>query len=246
MLKMYNELAAWWPLISAPQDYVDEAAFFLPLLVVATSASGGQATLLELGSGGGNMASHLKDAFAEVVLVDESPAMLTISRRLNPNCEHIEGDMRTIRLDRTFDVVFIHDAIDYMTTPEALSQAVESAFVHCKPGGMAMFVPDHVRETFEETTDHGGRDEAERSVRYMSWSRDPDRNDQTYTTDYVFIFYEGSQPVQVEYEQHTCGLFSLELWLRTLRSAGFEAEYVVDPFERHVFIGRKPANTEQS
>src|SRR5262245_15324138 len=35
--------------------------------------------------------------------------------KLNPECEHIVGDMRSMQLDRTFDVVFIHDAIAYMT-----------------------------------------------------------------------------------------------------------------------------------
>ena len=67
-------------------------------------------TLLELGSGGGNNASHLKARF-NCTLTDISPDMLALSRTLNPECEHLEGDMRTLRLGRTFDVVFIHDAI---------------------------------------------------------------------------------------------------------------------------------------
>ena len=72
-------------------------------------------TLLELGSGGGNNASHLKHRF-ECTLTDLSPEMLALSRTLNPECEHIEGDMRTLRLERTFDAVFVHDAIAYITT----------------------------------------------------------------------------------------------------------------------------------
>jgi trans-aconitate methyltransferase len=71
--------------------------------------------VLELGSGGGNNASHMKRAFA-MILVEPSDGMREISRRLNPECEHRSGDMRTVRLDRTFDAVFVHDAIMYMTT----------------------------------------------------------------------------------------------------------------------------------
>ena len=41
--------------------------------------------------------------------------MLELSRTLNPDCEHLEGDMRTLRLGRTFDAVLIHDAVMYMT-----------------------------------------------------------------------------------------------------------------------------------
>jgi hypothetical protein len=52
MPKLYNELAVWWPLVSAPAEYAEEVAFFLPLLAEITSHP--PATLLELGSGGGN------------------------------------------------------------------------------------------------------------------------------------------------------------------------------------------------
>jgi trans-aconitate methyltransferase len=57
-------------------------------------------TLLELGSGGGNNASHMNRRFAELVLVDVAPGMLEVSRRLNPECAHVAGDMRTVRLGR--------------------------------------------------------------------------------------------------------------------------------------------------
>jgi len=35
--------------------------------------------------------------------------MLELSRTINPELEHLVGDMRTIRLGRTFDAVLIHD-----------------------------------------------------------------------------------------------------------------------------------------
>lgn len=91
--------------------------------------------MLELGAGGGHNAFYLKPAFAAVTLTDLSPAMLAMSQRLNPECEHIPDNMRTLRLGRTFSVVFIHDTIDYMTTPVDLRQALETAFQHCQLGG---------------------------------------------------------------------------------------------------------------
>ncbi|MEA2702730.1 MAG: hypothetical protein QOD63_675, partial [Actinomycetota bacterium] len=68
--------------------------------------------MLELGSGGGHNAVHLVADFA-MTLVDLSDQMLDVSRRLNPGCEHVVGDMRTVRLGRSFDAVFVHDAVDY-------------------------------------------------------------------------------------------------------------------------------------
>jgi hypothetical protein len=41
--------------------------------------------------------------------------MLALSMTVNPECEHIEGDMRTLRLGHTFDAVFLHDAVMSLT-----------------------------------------------------------------------------------------------------------------------------------
>ncbi len=110
-MKLYDELAEWWPLFSAPADYAEEAAFFARVLAGACKPA--PRTVLELGSGGGNNALYLKSQF-EMTLVDLSPQMIAVSRALNPECEHREGDMRSVNLGRTFDAVFIHDAISYM------------------------------------------------------------------------------------------------------------------------------------
>ena len=83
--------------------------------------SGGRArTLLELGSGGGNNASHPKASYA-CTLTDRSPEMLELSRSLTPECEHVHGDMRTLRLGRSFDAVFVHDALMYLTSEDDLA-----------------------------------------------------------------------------------------------------------------------------
>jgi SAM-dependent methyltransferase len=239
MEKMYDELAAWWFLLSPPADYEEEAAAFLELLQPASSKP--NATLLELGSGGGNNASHLRAAFASLTLVDLSPHMLDMSRQLNPTCEHLVGDMRTIRLERTFDAVFIHDAIDYMMTLDDLRAALTSAFVHCAAGGMALIVPDHIRETFEDDSDHGGHDGDDgRSLRYLEWTYDPDPTDSTCVTDYVFIVRQDDQPSRVIHDQHTHGLFALAQWQAALQDVGFaRVEVVIDEYERHLFVAHK-------
>src|SRR3954451_21725201 len=135
--RFYGELAPWWPLISPPEEYIEEAAYAATML---RSASIPVREVLELGSGGGHNAVHLKAHFA-LTLVDLSEEMLAVSRELNPECEHHRGDMRTVRLGRVFDAVFVHDAVMYMTTEADLLAAVETAFVQCRPGGRALFVP---------------------------------------------------------------------------------------------------------
>ena len=237
MIKLYSELAAWWTLLSPVADYLEEATFFWNIMRDAGLPPA--PSLLELGCGGGSNAFHLKHYFPQMTLTDISPQMLEISRRLNPECEHVEGDMRTVRLDRTFDVVFVHDAIDYMLTLEDLRQALETAVVHCKPGGLALFVPDDVGETFGPSTDHGGTDGDGRSLRYLEWTYDPDESDSTYITEYVYLLREGNQPVQIEHDQHICGLFARTDWLRLLKEVGFQPKVIYDAFERELFLARK-------
>ena len=151
--KLYHELAASWPVLSPPEEHAEDATFYREALVEACDEE--PRSLLELGSGGGSNASRLKAHF-QMTLVDRSTAMLAVSKALNPDCEHVEGDMRTVRLGRQFDCVFIHDAVCYLTTPSDLGQAIETAFAHCKPGGAALFAPDYAWENFRASTHHGG------------------------------------------------------------------------------------------
>ena len=243
--RFYDDLAIWWPLISPPGEYAEEAAYAATLL---RSASIPVHTVLELGSGGGHNAVHLKSHFT-LTLVDLSPAMLDVSRALNPECEHQQGDMRTVRLPSTFDAVFVHDAVDYMVTEADLRRAIETAFVHTRSGGVAVFMPDHIRETFEPETDHGGFDDGDgRGVRYLEWTSDPDPTDTTTTTSYAFLFRDSDGSIHGAHETHTLGLFARHDWLRFLTEAGFEPQALTevtteDRTPRAVFVAHRPAES---
>lgn len=242
-MRMYDELADWWPLLSHPDEYAEEAVFFAQVL--ASRCQGPLRTMLELGSGGGNNAWHLQSR-VQMVLVEPSANMRDVSRRLNPACEHVAGDMRTVRLGRQFDAVFVHDAVAYMTTPEDLRRAMETAFIHTRPGGAAVFAPDHLRETFSPATDCGGRDDARRGLRYLEWDWDPDPSDTMVTTEYILALRSEDGSMRVEHDRHITGLFARAEWLEWLRDVGFEAEAV--PFDHseleagtyEVFACRRP------
>lgn len=240
MLKMYGELASWWPLLSPTKDYEEEAEFFIGLLQHARLPP--KATMLEMGSGGGSNALYLKAHFSQSTLTDLSPEMLEVSRSLNPDCEHLIGDMRTLRLGCTFDFVFVHDAIDYMTSREDLAAAIKTAAIHCRAGGTALFVPDGVRETFEPSTNHGGEDGDGRSIRYIEWSFDLNPDDDEYVTEYVYLLREGEQPTRVVHDRHFHGIFSREVWKTLLRDAGFETTVYNDHFGRDLFLCQRKAS----
>jgi SAM-dependent methyltransferase len=218
--RLYTDLSSWWQLLSEPTHYAEEAEFYHKLMTEKSRIP--LKTVLELGSGGGNNASHLKKHF-KMTLVDRSPGMLAVSRGLNPEYEHIQGDMRSVRLGRLFDAVFIQDAISYITTREDLKLVIETAYLHCRPGGVALFHPDFTRETFEPGTDHGGHDGKGRGLRYLEWRWDPDPEDSTYYMDMVYMLRERDS-VRCEYDRHVMGLFGQEAWLELMRGAGFRAE----------------------
>lgn len=240
---MYNELADWWHLLSPPEEYAEEAAFYLARLVDACEFA--PRTMLELGSGGGNNASFMKERL-QPVLVDLSEAMLRASRRLNPDCEHVQGDMRSVRLERQFDCVFVHDAVSYMTNQGDLRAAIRTAYVHCRTGGAALFAPDHIRENFEPSTDHGGTDGDGRALRFLEWVWDPDPSDDTCIVDYVFVLRDGGGQVRTLHDRHLEGLFTRDTWLRLLREEGFEPESVrfdhssLEPGTYELFVARRP------
>ena len=86
--RLYTDLASWWPLLSPPEHYEEEAEVIIAFLREALGTV--PATILELGSGGGNSASYLK-RHAAMTLVDLSPGMLAVSRKLNPECRARRG-----------------------------------------------------------------------------------------------------------------------------------------------------------
>ena len=148
--------------------------------------------------------------------------MLDVGRRLNPECEHVEGDMRTLRVGRTFDAVFVHDAVSCITEENDLRAVVETAYAHLRPGGAALFVPDWVRETFVPSTTHGGNDGEGRALRFVECDWDPDPNDTTYVAGFAYLLRDTDGSVRVEHDRHVMGLFPRTVWIQILETPGSE------------------------
>jgi len=218
---LYAELAGWWPVISPPAEYTDDGAVINEMFATAARPV---LTVLDLGSGGGHVALHIKQG-RSMTLVDMSADMLRASRLLNPDCEHIEGDMRTIRLGREFDAVLVHDAIDYVTSQEDLARVIRTAFAHCRPAGVAVFAPDHTAETFRAGTGGGGgHDASGRQASFRERTSDPVPGDDWILAEYEFTLRDVDGTVTVVPEAHRLGSFRRDTWVRLLQAAGFTAE----------------------
>ncbi len=218
--RLYGDLAHLWPLISPPEDYAAEAAYWREALHAALGP--GRHRLLELGVGGGHNLSHLTGEF-EATAVDISPEVLHNSERLNPGVDHHVGDMRTVRLGETFDAVIVHDAIAYMLDEADLSAVFGTAHAHLERGGVFITAPDLFRETFPgPQVSHRVRRTDDFELAFIEYTYDPDPADTTVESIFLYVISEGGR-LRVEEDRHVTGLFPLETWLRLMREAGFAA-----------------------
>jgi SAM-dependent methyltransferase len=251
--RIYADLAGWWPLISPPREYAAETAYLAAVLrrhlgkrtqEQAENPRGDRvrAEVLDLGSGGGHVAVGLTAEFS-LTLVDISAQMLAVSALINPGCPHIKGDMRTIRLHRTFDAVLVHDAIDYIIGRANLRQVIATAAAHTKPGGIALFVPDYLKDTFGELTGEGGGgdDGSGRSASFTERTWDPDPGDDQVQADYEFTLRDADGTARIVRESHQLSAFSRSLWLSLLGEAGFDASADADADTRDL-PGQRPGN----
>jgi SAM-dependent methyltransferase len=240
-VKLYSDLIDWYSVIDPHEDHAAEGEVFTAAYdrVIQPRAE----TLLELGSGAGHNAFHLKGRF-RCTLTDINDRMLGLSRQLNPECEHVAGDMRTLRLGRTFDAVLAHDGIVYMLTRAELREALETAYVHLRPGGAAIFAPDGVRDDFADATELLEFDRGPRAMRGVQWTWDPDPSDETVQTDYAFVLRDGVNTSTV-HDVHVSGLFPRAAWLEILKSVGFRVELIERPLDDEgrtdqIFLAIKP------
>ena len=208
-MRLYDDLAELWPLLSPPEDYAAEAGIVRELLVSHGLTEG---TVMELGAGGGHTLIHLADIF-DCTAIDTSETMLAHCRALfeREGCsiETVVGDMRALRLGRRFDAVLLHDAIDYMTTPEDAAAAVATVAAHLQPGGMGLIAPTDTVETFEpaDATDERAGLTITTSARRVE------------DTIHLSIHVERKGDVLLD-ETHVCGLFRESQWHTWIRSAG--------------------------
>lgn len=229
--RLYTDLAYLWPHLSPPEHYEAETADLRELIndALGEPPAGQRWSLLELGAGGGHAIVHLKDHY-DCTASDLSPQMLEQCRTLNPEVPTVEGDMRTLRLDKQFDAVLICDAIDYMTTREDAVAALQTIAAHLRPGGVVLFAPTYTSETFNdgEVADDGTTIPGiagDEQLTYFSFVHDPDPSDTSFEMILLYLLRDAeTRQVQTIEDRHTCGLFSIQDWQDMAAQAGLTVE----------------------
>ena len=206
---VYNDLAWIEHILAAPETYEEEALIYIEAIKSYISAL--FPTMLHLGCGTGGHDFHFKKHFA-VTGVDLSEGMLQIARKSNPGVTYVKGDMRTINLNRKFDVVVIPDSIMYMSTLEDLKEALMNAVRHLKTGGILLVVT-HTKEDFKENNfAYTGKKD---NIHITLFENDHIVSDSTYEATMIHLIRRNGE-LSIHHEVHTLGLFPYGQWMNIL------------------------------
>jgi SAM-dependent methyltransferase len=139
----FAEYARYYDLLYRDKDYAGETEYIHKLL--KCFAPGAQ-TILELGCGTGRHAALLARKGYNLHGVEISADMLARAEELKRRecagllLEFTQGDIRSVKLNKTFDmVVSLFHVFSYMTTNKDLAAVLTTARTHLKPGGLLIF-----------------------------------------------------------------------------------------------------------
>lgn len=244
--KSYNDLAWTDDWLAKPSDYEEETLIYIDIINRTTTRP--PHTLLHLGSGAGGHDYFFKRHFT-VTGVDLSPGMLDRARQKHPDIEYLEGDMRTIRLNRQFDAVVIPDSIDYMITPDDLKQTIDTASVHLEPGGVLLVVAK-TEESFQNNNfAYTGEKNGVHVTLFENNYINPSLPNKYEATLVYLIRQKGELTVHTDH--HLLGLFPEATWTKLFNDAGLSIQKtsldgIYDPYlfsdgtyPLFIFFGRK-------
>ncbi len=98
-------------------------------------ASYNPATVLDAGCGTGRVAIELARRGIDVVGVDLDPGMLAMARVKAPGLTWIAGDLATVALGRTFEVIVAAGNVMLFVAPGSEGDVLAALATHLAPGG---------------------------------------------------------------------------------------------------------------
>lgn len=116
-------------------DYDEEYEFYNKLIQENECVS-----ILEIGSGTGNLAKRFLDDNQAYLGLDYSQSMIDIAQKKNKDCTFIHGDMRHFVLENPVDAIVITGrSTSYLVNNEDVIDTFESVYNNLNPKGVFIF-----------------------------------------------------------------------------------------------------------
>jgi SAM-dependent methyltransferase len=215
------------------KDYAGESAALDELI---QQRKPGARALLDVACGTGAHLRHLRERY-EVVGVDLDPAMVQEAGRHLGEDAVFQADMRSLRLDRTFDAVLcLFSSIGYVRDTDELDAAVASMAAHLNPGGV-LVVDGWVRPGAWRDGIWGAIETAEaEDVKVVRVSRSSRQGSLTRLEMHHLV----ATPEGIEHlvDHHELTLFDPGSYELAFERAGLRIEVVAGPLEdRDRYVG---------
>ena len=116
-------------------DYDEEYAFYNKLIQEYEASS-----VLEIGSGTGNLAKRFAANNQNYQGLDYSDDMIAIAKERNKNCSFTQGDMRDFQLNNLFDAILITGrSTSYLITNDDINRTFDSIYKNLNDNGVLIF-----------------------------------------------------------------------------------------------------------
>lgn len=143
-MPVFGAYSRYYDLLYRDKNSAEEAEYLAALI---SKHDPGAKSLLDFGCGTGRRDLLLADLGFEAAGVDRSEEMLAVADARRPTCDPSrpfptfhQGDLRALRLDRTFDVVTaLFRVMSYQAGNQDLRAALATARAHLAPGGLFIF-----------------------------------------------------------------------------------------------------------
>jgi SAM-dependent methyltransferase len=135
---IFNHYAKYYNLLYKDKNYQEEVDFIKRII---TDESPQASTILDLGCGTGRHDLLFVERGFSVMGVDLSEQMISIAgMNRNERLQFIQGDARTVRLDRKYDVVVaLFHVMSYQVSNRDIQSVFDTASRHLDKGGLFIF-----------------------------------------------------------------------------------------------------------
>ncbi len=236
MTNFYSRLAKYYDQMYSFIDYQGNATKLHKIIQQYRKSSG--SSLLDIACGTGTHIKHLMGKYQATGL-DLSKEMLGIAQEKCKDIEFIQGNMVTMDLGRSFDVITcLFGSIGYLTTHDDLVKAINTFSKHLVQGGVVIIEPIFTLETARD----GSMgiiclDLPEIKIARTNVSR---KEDDLVYLDFHFLISTKENGTEHFVDPSPMGVFSRDTYLQLMQESGLSTSFIEPGLAKEgLFIGVK-------